>query len=201
MKNIFILFIIISNILCGQNNRAIFPQEKLNETSHLVRAKYPRVPLQNVNRNATTSSSQSALSMLNKIREVKNLKVKSPNSVNWAQSHDTIFVGVVPHDTMIITGPWHHSGPILVLNDGVLIFYKATVVDSGDIYVFQQGQMLADSSSLTFPQQYFYQRSLIAVQTATVYIANSSFNYSGLSHNLVVGNHAVVGMQNVHQND
>lgn len=117
------------------------------------------------------------------------------------QSHDTIFVGVVPHDTLVITGNWHHNGPILVFNDGVLIFYKATVVDTGDIYVMQNGQLLADSSSLTFPQQYFYQRSLIAVQTSTVYVGNSSFNYSGMSHNLVVGGHATVAMNNVHQND
>src|ERR1700741_755818 len=139
--------------------------------------------------------------MLNRMEELKNVKIPSTGNINWVQSHDTIFVGVVPNDTLVITGNWTHSGPILVLSDGVLIFKNATVIDSGDIYVFQQGKLLADSSSLTFPQQYFYQRGIIAVQNATVMINQCSFNYSGLSHNLVIGGNATVVMNAVHQND
>jgi hypothetical protein len=216
MKKLLLsLFILTTGILSAQNNRAAFPQTQLNKATQQVLAKYPLETGKNpAGKILKPSSPKSVQGMLKRMNELRSLstpkhtlsqgigkKARTPNGVDWVQSHDTIFVGVVPHDTLVITGNWHHSGPILVLSDGVLIFYKATVVDSGDIYVFQQGQMLADSSSLTFPQQYFYQRSLIAVQTATVYVANSSFNYSGLSHNLVIGGHATVGMQNVHQND
>jgi hypothetical protein len=216
-KLITLSLFLISSILSAQNNRAVFPQEKLNQATQQVLAKYPsNIGKGAIQKPVVAPSSKSAFGMLKKIEEVKSLdpakwksvekgrgnnNSKQHDGTTWVQSHDTIFVGVVPNDTLIITGNWHHSGPILVLGNGVLIFYKATVVDSGDIYVFQQGQMLADSSSLTFPQQYFYQRSLIAVQTATVYVANSSFNYSGLSHNLVVGGNAVVVMDKVHQHD
>ena len=150
--------------------------------------------------NHSNTSLKSVTGVLNIIDALKNSQ-SIVNRTNWAQSHDTIIVGVVPHDTLIITGNWTHHGPVLVLNDGVLIFNKATVVDSGDIYVFQHGKLLADSSSLTFPQQYFYQRGLYAVQNATVNIQHCSFNYSGLSHNLVIGGEAQVMMRNVHQRD
>lgn len=198
------LYILILSVLAGSVNaqvtRSAFPQNEANKITQQVLANYPQYKT-TVKNKTSAPSPKSVSGMLNTISEIKKNGLRVPNTVNWAQSNDSIFVGIVPHDTLVITGNWHHKGPILVFNDGVLIFYKATVIDSGDIYVFQQGQMLADSSSLTFPQQYFYQRSLIAVQTATVYVQNSSFNYSGMSHNLVVGGNAVVGMKNVHQHD
>ncbi|MGZ3864464.1 MAG: T9SS type A sorting domain-containing protein [Bacteroidia bacterium] len=202
-KQLLGLFILISSVLNAQNYHSKFPQKEMNEATQKALQKHPTQAAGSGQRASQAyATSSGAFSMLKKIEEVKQTVAKNSNSnVNWAQSHDTIFVGVVPHDTLVITGNWHHNGPILIFNDGVLIFYKATVVDTGDIYVFQNGQLLADSSSLTFPQQYFYQRSLIAVQTSTVYVGHSSFNYSGLSHNLVVGGHAVVAMENVHQND
>src|ERR1700758_2556499 len=115
MKNYtLILFITLSGILNAQNNRAAFPQEKLNKATQQILAKNQNAQCKKLNpQTPATSSSKSALSMLNKMKEVKNLK--TPDNVNWVQSHDTIFVGVVPHDTLIITGNWHHSGPILVL--------------------------------------------------------------------------------------
>ncbi len=192
----------MGSILCSQNNRTVFPQYELNKTTRQTLAKYPHVNSANANKQADNNSSPKSVSgMLKKMAELKTYKPKIPTTINWAQSHDTIFVGTVPHDTLVITGNWHHSGPILVLSDGVLIFKNATVVDSGDIYVFQQGQLVADSSSLTFPQQYFYQRGLIAVQNAIVNIQHCSFNYSGLSHNLVIGGSATVVMNKVHQHD
>lgn len=174
----------------------IFSQEKINAVNkqHTLTT--------NAKSGLKKSSPTSLLPVLKQINDIKkNGRLNNPNQVNWAQSHDSIFVGVVPHDTLRITGNWHHSGPILVLNDGVLIFKNATVIDSGDIYIFQQGQLLADSSSLTFPQQYFYQRSLLALQNAVVKIQHCAFNYSGMSHNLVVAGNASVTLNNIHQSD
>lgn len=114
---------------------------------------------------------------------------------------DTVMVGDVPNDTLVITGTWNHQGPIWVFNDGVLIFYQANVINQGDLIVWGNGIVLADSSSLTFPQQYFYERGIIAVQHAYIHLQNSAFNYSGLSHNLVIGDSALVELVNIHQND
>lgn len=178
-----------------------FPQEKINAE---LKAGFLK--------QVTTSSAlnpiveeqkntKSLLPLLSKIAEIKESFSKKQFNFSIAGVSDTVFVGDVPNDTLIITGNYTHTGPIFVFNDGVLIFQNATVVDSGDIYVFQNGRMLADSSSFTFPQEYFYQRGLIAVQSAFVQISNSSFNYSGMSHNLVVGDSATVVFSNVHQND
>lgn len=116
-------------------------------------------------------------------------------------SLDTLIVGLVPNDTVVITGNWTHTGPIWVLGTGVLIFDNATVIDTGDVYVFQTGKLFADSSSFFFPQNYFYERSLLVVQDGYANFTNCSFNYSGMSHNLVVAHNAEVEMTNIHQND
>jgi hypothetical protein len=195
-----ILFIALLFSLTKLGAQALFKQQPVVSQEKINSAAKQKQTVLTLN-DFKNSSTKSVLPVLKQINEVKKMGKQNPNQVSWAQSHDSIFVGVVPHDTLLITGNWHHNGPILVLNDGVLIFKNATVVDSGEIYIFQQGQLLADSSSLTFPQQYFYQRSLIAVQNATVNVQHCSFNYSGMSHNLVIGGNASVTMNNIHQHD
>ncbi len=120
---------------------------------------------------------------------------------NAIASADTIVVGAVPNDTLVITGTFTHTGLIFVMNDGVLIFKNAQVIDTGDVYVVGNGKLLADSSDFFFPQEYFYQRALMFIQNATGEFNHCSFNYSGMSHNLVVGDSASVVMNNIHQND
>jgi len=151
----------------------------------------------------TAQNNSSAFKMLNKIEEVKqtNWNSYAQAGSSGPRALDTVYVGAVPHDTLVITGTYTHNGPIFVFNDGVLIFYHATVVNTGDVYVFQNGTLLADSSSLTFPQDYFYQRSLIVVQQGIAWFHECSFNYSGMQHSLVVGDAGQVGMESVHQND
>jgi hypothetical protein len=120
---------------------------------------------------------------------------------NESRALDTIYVGALNDDTLVITGSFNHEGPIFVFNQGVLIIHNATLINEGDIYVFGQGQLLCDSSNLIFPQQYFYQRGLFAVHDALVYLKDVNFNYGGMQHNLVIGDSATVAMEHVHQND
>lgn len=141
------------------------------------------------------------ISTLNKMEEMKNVSLKKRGGKKLRSTEDTVLVGLVPNDTLVITGVYTHTGPIYVFNDGVLIFHKATVTDTGDIYVFQNGKLFADSSSLTFPQRYFYEHSIMAVNNAFVHIQNSSFNYSGHSHSLGLADSATVTLRNIHQND
>jgi hypothetical protein len=157
---------------------------------------------------AHPASSQQTVSHLVPVLEEVNALKKgaSPSSVRagnppQAQAIDTLIVGLVPNDTVRITGTWTHTGPIWVFNDGVLIFDHADVIDTGDVYVFGHGQLLADSSDFFFPQHYFYERSLLVLQNAVASFHNSSFNYSGMSHNLIVANNAQLDWVNVHQHD
>ncbi|MBL0103080.1 MAG: T9SS type A sorting domain-containing protein [Bacteroidetes bacterium] len=126
---------------------------------------------------------------------------KLPQIPSQIYSNDTLIVGLIPNDTLRITGNWTHTGPIWVFNDGVLIFDNANVIDSGDVYVWGNGQLLAESSTLFFPQNYFYERSLLAIGNSQVVLNNCSLNYSGMSHNLVISDSANVNFNNVHQND
>src|SRR6185312_1214905 len=121
-------------------------------------------------------------------------KIKSfhPN-VYSAHSHtrvgsypDTLIIGVKPYDTVIITGTLTHNGPIFVALKGVLIIKKATLTNLGDIDVFNNGKVIIDSSTVSFPQNYFYQRSLVLINKATVSISNTTLAYGGLSHNCLV---------------
>jgi hypothetical protein len=110
---------------------------------------------------------------------------------------DTLYVGLVPNDTVVITGNYLNNGPILVFNDGVLIFYQANATIMGNIYVFQGGQLWADSSVISSPQAYFYQRSMIAANNGLIAITNSTLDFSGLSHNLAVVENAQVYLNNI----
>jgi hypothetical protein len=114
---------------------------------------------------------------------------------------DTIYVGARNNDTLVISGNFTHTGPIFVFNYGVLIIRNATVIDTGDIFIWQHGKMFADSSSLTFPQHYFYERGLTLVQNGYARVQHCSFNYSGMSHNLLLADSAMVIMNYIHQND
>lgn len=201
-KNVLLVVLLCLGILThAQSNYAVFPQQQINRISKQVMKNYPNNTNKNTKKTLNNTPHNQLANVLSRHAELKRFTIHKSQSAHWVQLHDTIVVGAVPHDTLKITGYWTHHGPILVVNDGVLIFKHATVIDSGDVYVLQNGKVIADSSSLTFPQQYFYQRSLIAVQHAQIQISNSSFNYSGLSHNLVISGNANVTFNHIHQND
>lgn len=147
-------------------------------------------------------ASGSANQLIAKMNEAKKIDWKKFNRHREeVQALDTIFVGITAHDTLHITGNYSHTGPIFVFNDGVLIINNATLTNYGDVFVFGHGTLTADSSSLIFPQDYFYQRSLLVVQHGTALFNTCRFDYSGIQHNLVVGDSGSVVMNNVHQRD
>jgi len=116
---------------------------------------------------------------------------------NATNAVDTIFVGDIPNDTFLVSGTFFNNGPILVFNDGVLLFENANATLLGDIYVFQDGKMIADSSTITSPQQYFYQRGIIIANNGYVSISNCTLDYSGLSHNLAVVDNGAIELNNI----
>jgi hypothetical protein len=114
---------------------------------------------------------------------------------------DTAFVGVVPHDTLVVTGNWTCNGPIYVFNDGVLIFDQATATVMGDIYVWGHGSLIADSTEFHIPQAWFYQRSVMAIDSSTLTMNNCSFEFSGMSHNFIFQGNTVANLNHIYQND
>lgn len=114
---------------------------------------------------------------------------------------DTAFVGVVPHDTLVVTGNWTCNGPIYVFNDGVLIFDHATATVLGDIYVWGHGSLIADSTAFHIPQAWFYQRSVMAIDSSTLTMNNCSFEFSGMSHNFIFQGNTVANLNHIYQND
>lgn len=116
-------------------------------------------------------------------------------------STDTFVVGATPGDTVRITGPWTNNGPIFILNDGVLIFDSADVTLPGNIYITGQGTLTATHSQFFIPQQYFYQRSVLVLNQATLSLSDCRLDFGGMAHNLLVADQAAVIFNNVFQND
>lgn len=180
----------------------VFPQAEINSAlSSGFQRSLSAQPAGSNEAGPAESSARSLVPVLTQTRELKKqpLQIRTPNSQR--SLNDTVYVGTTLNDTLIITGHYTHTGPIFVFNNGVLIFRNAVVSDTGDIYVWQHGKVFADSSSLTFPQQYFYQRGITIINDGYMRVQNSSFNYSGMSHNLFLGDSAVMIWNAVHQND
>jgi hypothetical protein len=114
---------------------------------------------------------------------------------------DTAFVGAVPHDTLVVTGNWTCNGPIYVFNDGVLIFDHANATVLGDIYVWGNGTLIGDSTQFHIPQAWFYQRSVMIVDSASLALNNCAFEFSGMSHNFIFQGEAQVNLNHIYQND
>ena len=131
--------------------------------------------------------------LLYKFKDSKVVKFTNSNIIKTSKS-DTLFV----FSDMNITGNWTHNRAIVIGPNATLTFNKANATIIGDIVLFGDSAMLiVDSSYMYFPQEYFYQRNLIAVKKSFVNITNSTLDYSDLSHNLVASDNASVTMQNV----
>jgi hypothetical protein len=127
--------------------------------------------------------------------------LNSTNTKHINSYPDTLIVGVKPYDTLVITGTLNHNGPIWVALNGVLIIKHANLTNIGDMDVFNNGKVIIDSSTVSFPQAYFYQRALVAVNKASVSISNTTLSYGGFSHNCSVYDTAVLTLTNVTQPD
>lgn len=188
----FIVPLLLGFSLQAQN---IFPQEKINAALN-----YNTIN-KRVEYGKQTQPTTSVFSVINKMQNFSVPDVGALQSFT-SMAIDTLIVGIVPNDTLVITGNWNHDGPIWVFNNGVLIFDNATVTNTnGDLIVWQSGKVIADSSSFFFPQQYFYERGFTAVQNAELSFTNCNFNFSGMSHNLVLADSAHATFKNIHHTD
>lgn len=187
--------ILITRVAAAQQ----FPQQKINTALSKANIYTSHKKNNYVEAKKQSNGAFKCINAMDKLKKTDWEKLKA--TAAESRAIDTVYVGALNDDTLVITGNYVHEGPIFVFNHGVLIIHNSSFVNQGDIYVFGSGQLLCDSSNLTFPQQYFYQRGLYVVHDATAYFNDANFNYSGMQHNLVVGDSATVAMENVHQND
>ncbi|MFA6924959.1 MAG: T9SS type A sorting domain-containing protein [Bacteroidales bacterium] len=175
-------------------NAQKIPQNKLNA---FFKEAYKKInENKNVPQNINNASLPNAIQtgVFQNINKFKNIK-----PINKSNSRfDTLFIGLIPNDSLIVTGTFFHDGPVFVIGNGILRFKHANATILGDLCVWGDNALVtADSSTLYFPQQYFYQRSLIIAGKGKVIYRNTTLDHSGLSHNLVLTDSAKMEMHNV----
>lgn len=196
---IILIFLLIPYQNFSQPGANNFPQQAINAA--LQQAQHPGVGI--TQKENSQQSNQSLRSIFELNSRVKNNALPFLSTQHSSNSVliDTVIVGLVPNDTLVITGSYSNNGPVWVLNDGVLIFHNATATIFGDFVLWGSGKIIADSSSFFFPQQYFYQRAIIATQNSNISFSACSLNYGGFSHSLVITDNASVIWNNVFNND
>jgi len=157
------------------------------------RIKGSDIPATLLKLNTGTSDSSGIFGVIEKLKEIR-----IHTGLERPAGGDTLVIGIPPLDSLTITGTFFHTGPVLVIGNGILRFKNASATIVGDLYVWGDHALVtADSSYLYFPQQYFYQRSLVLAGNGKVVYRNTTLDHSGLSHNLVLTDSAKIELSNV----
>ena len=178
----FLLIILLTAEACfAQQTRLITAVDQFNTAANKIQ---PWNAGSQVSKNGSASGMHSGVKQyLEKFSNphfLKQLSGKSP------ESDSILIIGATPGDSLIITGEWLCEVDILVFGDGILRFKNANVTLLGDLYVWgETAEITADSSTLYIPQQYFYQRSIVAAGAGKVKFRHVTLDFSGLSHNMV----------------
>lgn len=129
------------------------------------------------------------------------IKKQIVSNQSTSKNGDTLYIGETANDSVVITGTWVHNGPIFIIGDGKLVFNNANATIIGDIWVWgDHAKLIATNSTLYIPQQYFYQRSLVAAGKGQFIFDHSTLDFSGLSHNFVATDSAQFILKNVIKN-
>ena len=171
----------------------------VNEKNTFFKNAYKKISTMNNDNSSSGKTSQGDQfhSGVNQaIRKIQ--KLTPPVPVSGNVGGDTLVVGQPPNDSLIITGAYTHFGPVIVINNGILRFRHTYVTIIGDLWVAGKNALVtADSSTLYFPQQYFYQRSLAITEKGRVEYNHTTLDYSGLSHNLFIADSGSITMNHV----
>ncbi len=141
---------------------------------------------------------------LTHILEIKQKLSKLPSytrSSDTVSLGDTLVIGFTPGDELIIDKTWFHPGPIIVLGDGVLKFQNAHATILGDLFTVENAQVIADSSYLYFPQEYFYQRNIFLTGNSSMKVHHSTLDFGGMVHSLATTDSASLELINVKKPD
>jgi len=126
---------------------------------------------------------------------------KTSRSADSISLGDTLVIGVDPGEELVIDSDWVHNGPILIIGDGILRFEGAHATIIGDVITAENGQLIADSSYLYFPQEYFYQRMLLLAGNSGMHFRNSTLDFGGMVHTMATVGTSVLEFDHVNKAD
>lgn len=142
-----------------------------------------------------TSSQQSLIPLFNLQKNVSSTVI---NQNSNPKNYDTLYIGTGIQDSLYITGNYSYQGTIMVLNQGHLIFENANATIQGDIIIWgNEPKVEIKNSVINMPQNFIYERAIIVAGSGKFIVENSSLNFSGFSHNLVITDSAYVKMYNI----
>jgi len=197
MKQFTFFFILVTNLIflaTAQKNNYHFPRLQMDAFNKKAYQKICSRDTSLLHANEKPDLISGCLQLM-KLHNVLHLSSKYRSlKMKNIMSRDTLIIT----DTLIISGSYTHSGPIIILNGGLLHFINAHATILGDVYVWgTNSRLYADSSYLYIPQQYFYQRSLIVIDGGIVHYHQTTLDHSGLSNNLVAENNSYIEMTDV----
>jgi len=186
---IFTVILLTQSIFCtGQQNFPNATIKMINQIAGNNSVKY------SANTSETAINTSIGECLIRQQKSLENLR----SDINISKSSDTLFIGITPGDSLYITGDYNYNGTIFILNGGKLVFDSSNAVINGDLIVYgEDSKVWILNSTLHFPQLFIYQRSLISVANAEVFVNNSTFDYYGLPHDLVIAQNARVLWDNV----
>jgi hypothetical protein len=189
---VFLIIFICAKSIFGQE----IPQKEIREFfTKATQARIQNHDIHSIPSKQNTDSTSSS-SIFRVIEKLKTLGIQ--HMLEKPAGGDTLVIGMPPYDSLIVTGTYSHNGTIMVLGNGILRFRNANATIAGDLYVWGDHALVtADSSYLYFPQQYFYQRSLVIAGNGKVAYKNTTLDHSGLSNNLVLTDSAHIILNNV----
>jgi len=178
----FLLIVLLTAEACfAQQTGLLNAVDQFNTAAHKIQ---PWNAGSQVSKYGSSSSLQSGIKQY--LEKFSNPNFLNPLTGKSPESDSILIIGATPGDSLIITGKWLCEVDILVFGDGILRFKNADVTLLGDLYVWgETAEITADSSTLYIPQQYFYQRSIVAAGAGKVKFTHVTLDFSGLSHNMV----------------
>jgi hypothetical protein len=178
---VLIILITTGNIF-SQNKIPNFPSESINKFNQEA---LQRIKSENHKKTFERSvpSFQSSAGTALQLKEMLRLPIihANENSPTYFGS-DTLFIG----DTLEVTGDWTQNGHIVLYGNGYLYLNHCHATILGDIYLLNDAQFVAESSTLYIPQAYFYQRAVVATGGSKVIYRNTEVDHSDLSHNILL---------------
>ncbi len=179
---LFLLIVLLTADACfAQQTGLLNAVEQFNTAAHKIQ---PWNAGSQVSKNGSASGMQSGVKQY--LEKFSNPQFLTQLTGKSPESDSLLIIGATPGDSLIITGEWLCEVDILVFGDGKLRFINANVTLLGDLYVWgETAEITADSSTLYIPQQYFYQRSIVAAGAGKVKFSHVTLDFSGLSHNMV----------------